>query len=151
MNEVLHEDSHVTRDQPQLVNVYDLISEVRASLKIQITSKRLNIKIDRKSKIKVNVRPLVFQQIFYNILRNAIESSYMEDEIIVSTLLQFKNFGGRSSTFLRVRVIDYGKSMSDDQIDVLFHNRPSLLVPKPLNEVDTNEGCAGRGVGLGIC
>ena len=127
LNEVLQEDSHVTRELPQKVNVHDLMLEVMASLKMQITDKRLDVKIDRKSKIKVFVRPLVFQQIFYNILRNAIESSYMEDEIIVATLLKDYNYGGRSSTQLRVRVIDYGKSMSEDQISALLHNRPSLI------------------------
>ena len=56
----------------QQVNVYDVLSEVKSLLKSEITNKRLTVKIEKMTKVKMMLDKLRIQQIFYNVLLNAI-------------------------------------------------------------------------------
>ena len=58
------------------------------ALQEKILNKRLSLKIDKPKTMNVVFNSIAFMQVLYNVLLNAIESSYLEGEIVVTARIE---------------------------------------------------------------
>ena len=88
MVEVLSKKNLDNHENLKLENVNELLYQVKKSLDKYAKSKRLILKIDRKSKtLEVELYKFAFLQIAYNVMLNAIENSDFQGEIFVKPKL----------------------------------------------------------------
>ena len=109
------------------------------------------MKLDLHATLVVNLNTVAFMQILYNVLLNAIESSYYGGEIAVSPWLENSSQGRLNNETLVVEVFDSAKHMTDQQISKYLQNRESLILKEGIGDEPQNESSSGRGIGLGVC
>lgn len=96
------------------INVHCLIEHVRDILQSDADARRLRIELDLQAKDDaVNADPARLQQVFWNLLKNAIKFSYEGGRIVVRSRLD-------SSRSLCVEVIDEGVGIEPEAMPRLF-------------------------------
>ncbi len=106
------------RPQKRPVNLIQIIDEVLLMVEVELEQDENNIKIDKKYSGKkekdISLDPEHFQQVFLNLIKNAVQSMENEGEIVVD----LRN--DTEAKFLEIMVRDSGCGIDEDYLQKLF-------------------------------
>jgi PAS domain S-box-containing protein len=123
-------------------DINSIIEEVKKDLSELIAEKNVAIKTDELPVIKV--QPLQFQQLFFNLIENAIKYSRADvtPEIKISAEKFWEEDAETRSAFYRITVSDNGIGFEQEYVDTIF---------KLFQRLHGRNEYSGTGIGLAIC
>lgn len=131
----------VTIEKEHVSPVSPLMAAVE-SLRPQAQSKSIHIELDVATRpVTVFADPMRLQQVFSNLLANAIKFTPVDGGVRVSLELQDHDAGGRPGSFVLVQVKDTGRGIHPKFVDRIF---------EPFVQEDESTSRAGGGLGLGL-
>ena len=98
-------------------NLFSTLDGVKSLLASEINDKRLDVQIKVDTEISHFVDRQSLEHVFFNILENAIEASYYNDEVHVTA----NELTNKNSNFLVILVKDNGAHISKDTIRRYLH------------------------------
>jgi len=124
------------------VDMNNIIEEIKKDLSEVIAEKKVTIKASKLPVIKV--QPLQFQQLFLNLIENAIKYSRTDvsPEIKISSEKFWKEDAGTKLAFYRITVSDNGIGFEQEYADTIF---------KLFQRLHGRTEYSGTGIGLAIC
>lgn len=148
LRELLNYTSIAKNEQFTLVDLNETVRNVTDDLELLINAKEAMIKVDGLPVIRAI--PLQMQQLFYNLLNNALKFSKPGEQAIIeinSKTLQAKdiqNFAGVSAEreYVEITVKDNGIGFEQKYADQIF------VIFQRLNDRSEYEG---TGIGLSLC
>ncbi|HEX5153456.1 MAG TPA: PAS domain-containing protein [Parafilimonas sp.] len=123
-------------------NINVIIEEVKKELSELIVEKNVTIKAGKLPVIKA--QPSQFQQLFFNLIENAIKYSRTDapPEIEISAEKFLKEDGDTKSAFYRITISDNGIGFEQEYADTIF---------KLFQRLHGRNEYSGTGIGLAIC
>ena len=123
-------------------DINNIIEEAKKDLSEVIAEKQVTIKADELPVLKV--QPLQFQQLFFNLIENAIKYSRpgVPPEIKISSKKFWREDGETKSMFYRITVRDNGIGFEQQYADSIF---------KLFQRLHGRSEYSGTGIGLAIC
>jgi len=123
-------------------DINNIIEEAKKDLSEVIAEKQVTIKADELPVLKV--QPLQFQQLFFNLIENAIKYSRpgVPPEIKISSKKFWREDGETRSLFYRITVRDNGIGFEQQYADSIF---------KLFQRLHGRSEYSGTGIGLAIC
>jgi len=119
----------------QLIDVYDLIAEVKQMLRLQAENKKIYVNTRSEKPIYIYADKDMMNMVLLNLLSNAIKFTPQNGEVSVSALVKDET--------VEVHVQDTGKGISTDHMQQLFRNN-YFTTKGTANE-------SGTGLGLMLC
>lgn len=125
------------RLQMQATHVHATLTEAVRNCASETSAKRLNIRFDlHADNDLVNADPARLQQVFWNLLRNAVKFTPEEGDIFIRT----RNIGGR----VHIEVRDTGVGIAPEFL-------PKVFDAFEQGDIKTTRQFGGLGLGLAIC
>jgi PAS domain S-box-containing protein len=123
-------------------DINNIIEEAKKDLSEVIAVKHVTIKTDKLPVL--NVQPLQFQQLFFNLIENAIKYSRPDvpPEIKISSKKFWKEDAEARPLFYRITVRDNGIGFEQQYADTIF---------KLFQRLHGRSEYSGTGIGLAIC
>jgi signal transduction histidine kinase len=118
------------------VNIYRVIENSLQELDFQIGQKDLEINVNVDKDIMINGDSFRIQQVFSNLISNAIKFTQKEGLIEISAV--------RNEDFYRFKIEDNGKGLTKEQMNQLFGKFVSL------EKTSENFSTLEKGSGLGL-
>ena len=94
-------------------SISSVLDEVSQLFQSEIDEKQLKVKIDVPEDAEFQVDKQSMEQVFFNLLENAVEASTTNGTIIVTS----KEVCRKKSNLLVIMIRDYGAKFSKDAID----------------------------------
>ena len=125
--------SNKIKYQPAVINLNDLVNEIKELLVLQAQNKNINIKQTFEHEIEIYADRNMIKIVLINLVSNAIKFSYSGSDILISCK--------KSDTQVEILVQDQGVGMSEETIKKLFKVEESYSTQGTNNE---------KGTGLGL-